>query len=109
MRHSHSFGGGKTMRRYGPLSKDAPGFVAGIILALGAFTFSAAAGELTVVSVEPAINAGNVAPSAAIKVHFNLPVMRNTVTTANFWAFARWSGAVQGAIGCTDGDQTITL
>ncbi len=77
--------------------------------ALGLLAPITSAGELTVVSVDPAINASNVSVNAPISVHFNMPVMRSTATTANFWAFARWSGAVGGTIAFADGDQSITL
>lgn len=66
-------------------------------------------GELTVVSISPPRNGNNVPVSAPISITFDRPVQRSSFTTANFWAFARWSGAAEGAIAFSNNDQTVTL
>lgn len=73
--------------------------------------FSAAvhAGELSVISIDPPMNSSNIPAHSSISVTFNMPVNPVTVTTDSFWAFARWSGAVEGAITFSNNDQTITL
>lgn len=91
------------------MRQGASAFFGTIMLAVAALSHAARAGQLAVAAVEPAINAGNVGVYAPIRVQFNMPVMRASVTAASFWAFARWSGTVQGAIGFEDGDQIITL
>jgi hypothetical protein len=85
------------------------GSLIGILPALMAMAPTAIAGELAVTAVEPAINAGIVGVYSPIKVHFDMPVMRSTVTAETFWAFGRWSGTVQGAISFSNADQTVTL
>ena len=77
-----------------------------VALAAGA---SASAGQLAVVSVEPAAHTLNAAISTPIVVHFDQPVSRASVTAASFWAFGRWSGTVQGTFGFSNGDQTVAL
>jgi hypothetical protein len=72
-------------------------------------TVSALAGELSVVLVQPALNSSNVSVNASIHVDFNMPLDRSTITPENFWAFARWSGAVNGTIDFANNDQTLTL
>ncbi len=62
-----------------------------VALAAGA---SASAGQLSVVSVEPAAHILDAAISTPIVVHFDQPVSRASVTAASFRAFGRWSGTV---------------
>ena len=64
---------------------------------------------LSVTSVEPALNALAAATSDNIVVHFDRALDPATVSTDTFWAFARWSGSVDGVITLTDGNQTMTL
>jgi hypothetical protein len=67
------------------------------------------AGQLQVTSTEPAINASNVPVGRPIVIHFNQPVQPASVTPANFWAFGRWSGTVEGTYALSNGNQTVTL
>src|SRR5688572_26394777 len=67
------------------------------------------AGTLNVVSTHPPMNSGNVAPGTGISVTFNQPVQPSSVTSASFWAFARWSGAAEGPITFSNDNQTVTL
>ncbi len=64
--------------------------------------------NLTVVSVSPTPNAGAPA-NTPIVVQFDRPLLPATVTTANFWAFGRWSGSAEGTLALSNGDSTITL
>ncbi|MGE0481671.1 MAG: FG-GAP-like repeat-containing protein [Phycisphaerae bacterium] len=81
------------------------------LLAALAFVFvpAALAVELQVISTSPARGAGGVPLRTRISVTFNQPVNPATVTSQSFKAYARWSGAVGGAIGFSNADQTITL
>src|SRR5688572_27363530 len=79
------------------------------ILATSTMTAGSWAGELTVATVSPPRNGINVAISAPITITFDRPVLRESFTTANFWAFARWSGAAEGTISFSNNDQTVTL
>jgi FG-GAP-like repeat/Bacterial Ig-like domain len=65
--------------------------------------------QLQVVSTQPGLNARNVSSGAPISATFDRPVNPATFTTQNFWAFARWSGPVAGAITFSNGNQTATL
>ena len=67
------------------------------------------AGELTVVSVEPARHGLNVPVTSPITVNFDQPVSQVSVNAASFGAFGRWSGPVEGTFGFSNGDQTVTL
>lgn len=80
----------------------------GVLLACQV-TGAAWAGELTVASISPPRNGNNAAVSAPIIVTFDRPVLRESFTTANFWAFGRWSGAAEGEITFSNNDQTVTL
>ena len=80
-----------------------------VVMAAGASTRAAAAGELTVAAISPPRNGNNVAAGAPIVVTFDRPVLRGSFTTANFWAFGRWSGAAEGAITFSNNDTTVTL
>ena len=66
-------------------------------------------GELSVVAVEPVSQRIDVPIDGAMVVRFDRPVRRDSVTTASFWAFGRWSGPVDGAFSFSDGDSTVTL
>ncbi len=69
----------------------------------------AAAGELTVVSVEPAMNGLTAPINTGVTIHFDRPIDRATVGNDSFWAFGRWSGTSFGTYSFSDGDQTVTL
>ncbi len=80
----------------------------GLLLTLWASS-AAAAGEFTVTAVEPASHALAAAPDAAITVHFDRPVDAASVGPASFSAFGRWSGAVSGVYGFSNGGATVSL
>ncbi|MCI0676982.1 MAG: FG-GAP-like repeat-containing protein [Phycisphaerales bacterium] len=80
-----------------------------VCLSTFALTGQVMAGNLAVTSVEPPLNAINIAPGAPIIVHFDAPVLPSSISTQSFWAFARWSGAVEGKISLSNNDQTVTL
>src|SRR5262249_14099880 len=65
--------------------------------------------QLQVVSTQPALNALNVSAGAPLSVTFDRPVNPATFTTQNFWAFARWSGPVPGAVAFSNANRTVTL
>ena len=69
----------------------------------------AAAGELAVVSVEPAAHSLTAPVAAPITVHFDQPVLPASVTSDSFWAFGRWSGTVEGTYSFSNSDQTVSL
>ena len=69
----------------------------------------AAAGELAVVSVDPAAHSLTAPVAAPITVHFDLPVLPASITSDSFWAFGRWSGTVQGTYSFSNSDQTVSL
>ncbi|MEM8996279.1 MAG: FG-GAP-like repeat-containing protein, partial [Acidobacteriota bacterium] len=70
----------------------------------------AAAGGFEVVSVEPAARVVAAPVDSVIRVRFSDPVDRSTVVARrSFWAFARWSGAVDGRFEFSDGDRVVTL
>ena len=69
----------------------------------------AAAGQLAVVSVEPARHGLNTLATSSITVNFDQPVDPASVDGASFWAFGRWSGTVQGTYVLSNGNQTVTL
>lgn len=78
--------------------------------ALAAFAAAAGASaqNLTVVSVSPAPNS-MAPPGTAIVVEFDRALNPATVTAANFWAFARWSGTAEGSLALSNGNRTVTL
>lgn len=77
------------------------------VLLIGPTTLRAA--DLAVVSVEPSPRL-NAPVSGPIVIHFDKPVKPvSVVLLDSFWAFARWSGTVQGTISFSNGDQTVTL
>jgi hypothetical protein len=80
-----------------------------MLLAVIATAAPCLAGTLSVVSVEPALNALQAPTNSDITIHFNEPVNRSTVTPNSFWAFARWSGTISGQFSYTNNDQTVTL
>ncbi len=67
------------------------------------------AGELVVVSVDPAPHALSVVTGSSISIHFDQPVDTDSVTSNSFWAFARFSGTVQGDFTFSDNNQIVTL
>ena len=69
----------------------------------------AGAGELVVTSVEPASHSLTATPGAVITVHFDRPVDAASVGPASFSAFARWSGAVSGGFGFSEGGTAVSL
>ncbi len=81
-----------------------------ILLPLMGWTALASAGELTVVSVEPAARSLRAAVDTPITVRFDQPVDRDSVIAGqSFTAFGRWSGSVAGTFHFTDDDQTVIL
>lgn len=67
------------------------------------------AGTLAVTGHEPGRNAGGVAPTSAITIHFNQPVSGATAHGGNFRAYGRQSGAVVGVYTLLDGGSTARL
>jgi hypothetical protein len=68
------------------------------------------AGELSVVSVEPAPRVLSAAADSAVTIHFNGPLNTTTVQLGqSFSVFGRWSGAAAGTLTFADGDQSVTL
>ncbi len=83
-------------------------------LALVAFSVaigggSANAQELSVVSVSPTKNGLEAGLDVAITVEFDRPVDPTTFTPANFGAFGRWSGRVNGTLQFSNANRTVTL
>ncbi len=77
------------------------------VLAIG---MAAPSGGLTVVGVEPAAHSIGSAVDAPIVVHFDKPIVRESIVPLrSFWAFGRWSGTVAGTFGFSDADRTVTL
>ncbi len=66
-------------------------------------------GELAVVSTDPPARSVGAPVASAIAVTFDRPVDEATVTPASFWAFAHWSGTVQGAFSFSPDGRTVTL
>lgn len=69
------------------------------------------ADELTLIRFEPASGLMNAEPTAAIRLEFDRPVKRNSVTNnpTAFWAFGRWSGTALGTIDFEAGDTVVVL
>ncbi|MEE9296533.1 MAG: VCBS repeat-containing protein [Phycisphaerae bacterium] len=67
------------------------------------------AGNLQVVSVEPARHLLTAAVGSAVTIHFDQPVLHSSVNSSSFRVFGRWSGAVAGTFSFTNGDQSVTL
>jgi len=63
---------------------------------------------LEVVSVSPGANE-MAAADTTIEVQFDEPVDPETVSSASMWAFARWSGAVEGDLSVSEDGKTVTL
>jgi hypothetical protein len=77
---------------------------------VGVLVAPAAAVDLAVTGVQPAARSVAASVHSAIVVHFDKPVKPETVIPLqSFWAFARWSGTVQGAFSFSNGNQTVTL
>ena len=77
---------------------------------LSLLSLPALAGELTVLSVEPAPRSLAAPVATSITVHFDRAVERSSIVPRrSFWAFGRWSGAADGTIGFADGDRTVIL
>jgi len=68
-----------------------------------------AQGELVVVGVSPTRHALRASRGSDLVIEFDRPVDRSTVTTENFWAFGRWSGAVSGTFRFSNMDRTVRL
>jgi hypothetical protein len=65
---------------------------------------------LTVMGVTPVARSIKAPADAAIVVHFDRPLLRDSVTNKSLWAFGRWSGPVRdGAYAFSDDDKTVTL
>ena len=65
--------------------------------------------ELTVTAVQPTARTVTAPVDSVIQVRFDVPVDRSSVSDASFWAFARWSGVVQGSFVFSDGDREVSL
>lgn len=66
--------------------------------------------QLSVVTVDPPANALTAAPSTGITVTFDRAIDPATlVARRSFWAFGRWSGAVDGRFVLGAGGQSVTL
>ncbi len=66
--------------------------------------------KLKVVGVEPAPRSVGASVETRIRVHFDQPVDRDTIVARRtFWAFGRWSGAVDGRFHFSNGDRTVSL
>lgn len=60
--------------------------------------------------VTPVARSIKAAGDAAIVVHFDRALQRDSVTNKTLWAFGRWSGPVRdGAYAFSDDDKTVTL
>lgn len=71
---------------------------------------SAEAQRIRVESVSPLPGVNDAPVNTQIVVRFDRPVNRNTIVPLRtFWAFARWSGTVQGTFSFSDDDRTVTL
>ena len=68
-----------------------------------------AAGQLAVLSAEPAPHSVDAAPGTSIRIHFDQPVLVSSVNALSFWAFGRWSGTVTGTYAFSQGNQTVAL
>lgn len=70
----------------------------------------AAAVELVVLSTTPVPRTLVAAVDTSIVVNFDRPVEPATIVARrSFWAFGRWSGAVDGTFQFSDGNSTVTL
>lgn len=67
------------------------------------------AGQINVVSVQPAARSLTASANSPIAITFDRPVNPLTVSNNNFWAFGRWSGTVTGTISFSNDNQTISL
>lgn len=66
--------------------------------------------QLKVESVTPTARSITAPGNAAIVVHFDRALQRDSVTPKSLWAFGRWSGPVRdGAYAFSDDDKTVTL
>jgi len=82
--------------------------LAGLLLLCAPFPTIAA--DLVVLSVEPAARSMTAEVDAPIVIHFDKAVdPASVVLLDSIWAFGRWSGTVQGTLGFSDGNQTVTL
>ncbi len=86
------------------------GTLAAALCGLSLTGIHAAAGELAVLSTTPAPRTLDAAVDTSIVVNFDRPVEAATlVARRSFWAFGRWSGAVDGTFQLSDGNSTVTL
>lgn len=69
----------------------------------------ASGGTLAVEATEPPRNAGNVAPTAAITIHFDRAVAAASVSGASFRAYGKQSGPVSGTFTLLPGDLAVRL
>ncbi len=68
------------------------------------------AGELAVVSTTPKARSLDAPVGGGITVRFDQAVDRGSfVSRRSFWAFGRWSGAVDGTFLFSDSDKSVTL
>ncbi|MHC5111067.1 MAG: FG-GAP-like repeat-containing protein [Planctomycetota bacterium] len=66
--------------------------------------------HLTVVGISPAARTIGAPVNSSIAVTFDRPVDPSSfVPLRTFWAFAKWSGTVQGTYVFSNGNQTVTL
>ncbi|MFQ5525124.1 MAG: FG-GAP-like repeat-containing protein [Thermoanaerobaculia bacterium] len=66
-----------------------------------------AALEIVFVSPEPRSLTASL--DSRIRIEFDRPVDRQTLTPASFWAFGRWSGAADGALRVSRDGRVVTL
>ena len=94
------------------LAVSLPPVIAGLLMIASAGQAqdpAALGGNLSVVSVSPTAHVVDAAPGAPIQVVFDREVDPASVTTLSFWAFARWSGAVDGTRTLSPDGLTLTL
>lgn len=65
--------------------------------------------QLAVTAVAPANNALAVPTAAGIRVDFDRPVDRGSVSSASFQVFGRWSGVVPGTFAFLNGDRSAAF
>ena len=81
---------------------------ASVIAVLG--SWAGAVGQpLSVTAVSPQANMVAAPETAAIVVDFDRALDPGSVTAANFWAFGRNRGRIDGTLGLSNGDTRVTL
>jgi len=83
--------------------------LAWLLLLGGLSAGSVLAGTLVVQATEPPRNAGGVAPTSAITIHFDRAVQPASVSGASFRAYGKQSGPVSGSFTFLAGNQAARL